>query len=151
MVNVVIEHIILTSLLVVVMLTFPFTISSAIIPYVNQQRNITVQGALNRLTSTVQQLSYSLCQVNIQPGNVTLTQPLPLTINSHWYTVAAIVENDHKLTFSLYLPGLDLQINKTLTLDSHTAWKGSEYSSLVPTAALNVEKFSNGTLQFSFI
>ena len=148
---VVIEHIMLSSLLIIVLITFPVIVNTAIITYVHQQRDAVIQGALNRLTGTVQQLSYSLARPSIHPGNVTLGQPLPTTIDSQWYIITSSPESDESVTFSLYLPGLDHQINETITLDSYSKWKISEYSSLDPTAAVNVEKFSNGTLQFSFI
>jgi len=152
MTSVVMEHIILTSLMLIVIMIFPLTANYVVANYVNLQREVVAQGALNQLTSTVQQLGYTLSQEDISPCNVTMSGPLPQTIDSNTYHIFATTTDGGKnLTLSLFLPALDLQINKTIILSSNTVWKNSEYSSLSTASALNIEKFVNGTLLFSFI
>lgn len=148
--HVVVEHIILIPLMIVLVVIFPVSANYVAVSYANQQREVMADGAMNQVTSTLQQLSYSLSQTEIQPCNITMTEPLPRMIDSYTYNLSASMSLPQQVTLQLTLPGLNFQTNKTMTLTSNIQWLNSEYCSRLPDARLLIEKLSNGTIIFSF-
>jgi hypothetical protein len=147
----VVEHVMLLPLMMMVLVLFPMAANSVVINYINQQHEVIAQAAMNQIVSTVQQLYYSLNQENIMPCNVTMTNLLPQKIDAYIYDVSATTNPDNKLTLSLYMSSLNIYVNKTITLNPNTLWNNSQFHSILPTAAIKVEKMMNGTLLFSFI
>jgi hypothetical protein len=148
--NVVIEHIILIPLLIIVVIFAPLTAIHVVSSYTNTQREVIAQGAMNQLTSTIQQLYYSLIQESIRPCILNIRDPITRSIDSYRYNVTATTI-DNVLTLSLFLYGLRIQTNKTIVLSPNSRWVDSQYSSLLPNSALNVEKMENGTILFRFL
>ncbi|MCJ7635159.1 hypothetical protein MUP77_22550 [Candidatus Bathyarchaeota archaeon] len=147
----VVEHVMLLPLMMIALVLFPVAANSVVINYVNQQHLVIAQSAMNQIVSTVQQLSYSLSQENIMPCNVTMTKLLPQKIDAYTYDVSATTNPSNELTLSLYMSSLNIHVDKTITLSPTTLWSNSQFHSILPTAAIKVEKMMNGTLLFSFV
>lgn len=147
----VVEHIMLLPLMMMALVLFPIAANSVVINYINQQHVIIAQSAMDQIVSTVQQLYYSLNQENIMPCNVTMTKLLPQKIGSYIYDVSATTNPDNELTLSLYMSSLNIHVDKTITLNPNTLWNNSQFHSILPTAAITVEKKMNGMLLFSFV
>ena len=149
--NIVVEHLMLLPLMIVVVILFSAAANSVAATYINQQLGVIAESALNQLTSTIQQLYYSLNQETIVPCNVTVTKPLPEKIDTYTYDVSATVKAGNELTLSLFVPNINIQVNKTINLSPNAQWSNSQFYSISPTAAIKVQKLGNGTLLFRFI
>lgn len=141
----------LLPLMILVLVLFPVAANSVVSNYVNQQHVVLAQSAMNQMVSTVQQLYYSLNQENILPCNVTMKNLLPQQIDKYTYDVSATTNPGNKLTLSLSMSNLNIHLDKTIILGPNALWNNSQFRSILPTAAIRVEKMTNGTLLFSFI
>lgn len=156
MANVVVEHVMLIPIMIVLILVFSPVANSVMSNYINQQRVIVAQDAVNQLSSTIQQLHYSLSRYEILPCTVVKTNPLPETIMSYPYIVTGDLEiplepeAGRKLRLALSLQGISVTVNKTIVLTSGSLWSSSELSSLSSQAAIFIQKFPNGTLLLGF-
>ena len=151
MVNVIIEYVMFIPLMIVVIIIFSTVATTMVSTYVDQQRLVIAQGVVNKLANTIHQLSYSLNQDESGACTVTKTTPLQATIDSYPYRVTGHLNNlKDKLRLILAIQGLQITVNKTITLGPNTLWQDSELSSLSPEAAIEVIKFTNKTLLFSF-
>ena len=147
--DVVIENIMLLPLLIMTLILFPIAANSVVVTYISQQNEIVAQSAMNQIVSTVQQLYYSLNREDIMACNITMAKPFPQKIGSYEYYVDAKM-NPNSLTLSLSMPGMNFALNKTISLSSNALWIDSQLRSTSPSAAINAQKLSNGTLVFNF-
>ena len=92
MANVVTEHVILISMMVICIIFFSTVANSVASNYINQQNFLIAQGAVNQLASTIQQIHYSINQYVIMPGTWVKNNPLPHTILSYPYKVTGDLE-----------------------------------------------------------
>jgi len=146
----------LIPLMMIVIILFSAVANTVASNYVNQQRFLTAQGAVNQLASAIQQINYSLSQYEIMPSTVIKVNPLPETIMSFPYKVtgaleiSANIEDNKKLTITLFLLGANMMANKTIALTPNTLWTESELSSLSSVATIKAQKFANGTILLGF-
>ena len=146
----------LIPLMVIVIILFSAVANTVMSNYVNQQRFLTAQGAVNQLASAIQQINYSLSQPEIMPSTVTKVNPLPETIMSSPYKVTGTLETSRNveankiLTINLFLLGANMMVNKTIALTPNTLWVESELSSLSSEALIKAQKFANGTISLGF-
>jgi len=150
--DVTVSHLAILPLMVLMIIVFPSLANIVMSNYTNLQRNEMAEGTVEHLATEIQQLYYNLNKDEIMPCTVTFKNPLPATINSYPYKVTAFISapGDPGLTLTLSLQGLNIMVNKTIVLGQNILWKQSELQSLSPNAAIIVQKFMNGTLQFSF-
>jgi len=155
--HITIEHVILVPLLFLQMIVFPFVASTMTSNWTNSQRDSALKDAANHLASTIQQLYLSLNRREISAGNVTQASTLPPTIDSYSYTAVGLLtspldSNSSKiLALSLTLEKVRNTATANAVLGPNVLWtQGSIFNSTSSDASIKVQKFTNGTLLFSF-
>jgi len=155
--HITIEHVILVPLLFIQIIVFPFAASAMTSNWTNSQRDSALKDAANHLASTIQQLYLSLNRREISAGNVTQASTLPPTVYSCSYTAVGSLSspldsNSSKiLTLSLTLEKFKNTATANAVLGPNVLWaEGSIFQSNSLDASIEVQKFANGTLLFSF-
>jgi len=155
--HVAIEAVLMTPLLVIQILLFPFVASTMSSYWANATRDITLQETASQIASTIQQLYLSLNRIEVTAGTVTQASTFPTQIAGHSYTargsLSASLEQGYGkiLTINLTLQVLGNSATAKTSLGSNTLWSTqSVFTSSSLTASIKVQKFANGTLLFSF-
>ncbi len=76
-------------LLILQIFLFPFTASWLMNTWVNSRRNLALQDVASHLSSTIQQLYFSLNHATMQAGTATYSPGLPPFIENLFYTATA--------------------------------------------------------------
>ena len=155
MVSVTIEYVILIPLLFSQMIVFPFVASTMASSWQDSQRDVALQEVANHLASTVQQLYLTINRDEILGGNITQFSTLPVAVDSYHYTATASLSNASDgsatiLTVTLTLDELGNTATAVAVLGTNVNWIDSTFRSNSADASINVQKFSNSTLSFSF-
>jgi len=156
LVSVTIEYVILIPLLFTQMIIFPFVASTMSSSWQNSQRDIELQDAANHLASTIQQLYLTVNRDEILEGTITQASTVPVTVGSYPYnatgSLSSISEPDSTriLTVTLTLDEVYNTVTASAVLGPNVQWTESTLRSNSVDASINVQKFSNGTLVFSF-
>jgi hypothetical protein len=155
--SVTLEYVILIPLLFTQVIVFPFVASTMTSSWQDSQRNIELRGAAGHLASTIQQLYLTVNREEILAGNVTQASTLPLTVDSYPYIATGLLNNPSDpdstriLTVTLTLEEMGNTVSATAVLGVNVLWtEGSILQSNSPNASIDIQKFSNGTLAFSF-
>ena len=157
MVSVTIEYVILIPLLFTQVIVFPLVASTLTSSWQDSQRNIELQATADHLASTIQQLYLTVNRGEILAGNVTQASTIPLTVDSYPYTATGLLNNPSDpdstriLTVTLTLDNVDNTVTAAAVLGPNVQWtEGSTLRSNSASASIDVQKFSNGTIVFSF-
>ena len=135
---------------------FPFVASTITSSWQDSQRNIELQATADHLASTVQQLYLTVNRGEILVGNVTQASTLPSTVGSYPYDATGLLSNPSDpnstriLTVSLTLADVGNTVTASAVLGPNVQWTDSTLQSTSADASIDVQKFSNGTLAFSF-
>lgn len=155
--HITIEHVILVPLLFTQILIFPLAASIIATNWENSRRNAALNDAANHLASTIQQLHLSVNRGEISPGTVTQASTLPPTIDSYPYAAVGSLsdppdpDSSRILTISLTLEKVKNTATANAVLGPNVLWaEESIFRSHSPGASIEVQKFANGTLLFSF-
>jgi hypothetical protein len=155
--HITIEHVILIPLLFIQIIVFPLAASIMTSNWADYSRDNALRDAADHLASTIQQLYLSVNRNEISAGTVTQASTLPPSIASYPYTAVGSLSspldsNSSKiLTLSLALQIVGNTATASAVLGSNVLWqKGSIFQSNSANASIIVQKFSNGTLLFSF-
>ena len=154
MTHITIEYVIMIPVLFAQIIVFPFAANVMATKWTDNQREAELQDAAGHLASTIQQLYLSINRKEISVGNITQASTLPPTIQSHPYTANGslrIVDSSKVLTLFLELQGTRTTATATAVLGSNVLWmEESVFRSDSLDASIEVQKFANGTLLFSF-
>ena len=155
--HIAIEHVILLPLLITQMFVFPFAASIMASNWADSYRDATLKDVANHLASTIQQLYLSVNRREISAGNVTQASTLPPTLDSYPYTAVGSLSNpldsnsSKILTLSLTLEKVGNTATANAILGPNVLWaEESIFQSNSSSASIEVQKFANGTLLFSF-
>ena len=154
--SVTIEYVILIPLLFTQVIVFPFVASTMTSSWQDSQRNIELQNTTDHLASTIQQLYLTINNENVLAGTVTQASTLPLTVSSYPYTATGSLsspsdpDSSRILTVTLTLEELGNKVTATAVLGPNVQWTESTLRSNSASASIDVQKFSNSTLVFSF-
>jgi len=154
--SVAIEYVILIPLLFSQVIVFPFVASTMSSSWQDSQRNIELQDAADHLASTIQQLYLTINNDDILAGTVTQSSTLPVTVGSYPYTATGSLSNSSDpdstriLTVTLTLEEVDNTATAAAVLGPNVQWTESTLRSNSADASIDVQKFSNSTLVFSF-
>jgi len=152
--HITIEYVMLIPLLFIQILVFPFAASVMTSSWVDARRDAALQGIASHLASTIQQLYLSVNREEIVAGNITQASTLPPTIESYPYTamgnMSASLDSSKVLTLTLRLEEARNTVTATALVGPNAKWSGGTLRSNSPDASINVQKFTNGTLLFSF-
>ena len=156
MTSVTIEYVILIPLLFSQVIVFPFVASTMTSSWQDSQRNIELQDAADHLASTIQQLYLTINNDEILAGTVTQASTLPVTVGSYPYTATGSLsspsdpDSTRILTVTLTLEELGNTVTAAAVLGPNVQWITSTLRSNSANASIDVQKFSNSTLVFSF-
>jgi len=154
--SVAIEYVILIPLLFSQVIVFPFVASTMSSSWQDSQRNIELQDAADHLASTIQQLYLTINNDDILAGTVTQASTLPVTVSSYPYTATGSLsspsdpDSTRILTVTLTLEEVDNTATAAAVLGPNVQWITSTLRSNSADASIDVQKFSNSTLVFSF-
>lgn len=152
--NVTMEYAIMVPILLMQVLLIPMATGWMMDVWVDRRRETALQDVASHVGSTIQQLYLSLNREEIGAGTVNQTSNVPPFIESIPYVVTASdrrIENSTMIDLHLALMGTSITATTYVTLGSN-ALLGTQrtFISNSTTACIKVEKFSNGTLSFSF-
>jgi len=154
--SVAIEYVILIPLLFTQVIVFPFVASTMASSWQDSQRNVELQDAADHLASTIQQLYLTINNEDILAGTVTQASTLPVTVSSYPYTATGSLsspsdpDSTRILTVTLTLEEVDNTATAAAVLGPNVQWTESTLRSNSAEASIDVQKFSNSTLVFSF-
>jgi hypothetical protein len=154
--SVTIEYVILIPLLFTQVIVFPFVASTMTSSWQDSQRNIELQDAADHLASTIQQLYLTINNEDILAGTVTQASTLPITVSSYPYNATGSLsspsdpDSTRILTVTLTLEEVDNTVTAAAVLGPNVQWTESTLRSNSASASIDVQKFSNSTLVFSF-
>lgn len=149
-----IEHVIMLPILLMQVILVPLATGWMMDAWVDRRRETTLQDVASHLGSTIQQLYFSLNREEIGTGTVTQASNIPQFIESIPYIVTASdrkIENSTIIDLHLSLTGTSITATTQVTLGSNVLLgEQRTFTSNSASASIIVEKFSNGTLSFSF-
>jgi hypothetical protein len=154
--SVAIEYVILIPLLFTQVIVFPFVASTMASSWQDSQRNIELQDAADHLASTIQQLYLTINNEDILAGTVTQASTLPVTVSSYPYNATGSLsspsdpDSTRILTVTLTLEEVGNTATAAAVLGPNVQWTESTLRSNSAEASIDVQKFSNSTLVFSF-
>ena len=156
MVNVVLEYVLMLPVLLVITATFiPLTTFLAT-SWATQRIQTRLQDTSRQLADTIGQLYFSMNQSQIAPGTVSQTSSVPTNIENYIYTgtgslSSAAGPNSVKiLVINLSIQGGRITATTPIPLGVNVRWTPTTFVSNSPTAAILLQKFSNGTIAISF-
>ena len=152
--HVTMEYTIMIPILLMQVILIPVATGWMMTVWVDQRREIALQDVASHLGSTVQQLYLSLNREEVGTGIVTQASNVPPFIESIPYAVDASdrrVENGTIIDLHLAMIGTSITATTYVTLGSNVLLGPQRaFMSNSTSACIKVEKFSNGTLSFSF-
>lgn len=155
--HITIEYTIMVPLLIFQIFIFPLAASRMASNWADSRRDTSLKDAANYIASTIQQLYLTVNRKEVSAGNVTQASTLPPTIDLYPYTAVGSLSslsdlNSSKiLTLFLTLENLGNTATANAVLGSNVLWaEESIFRSNSPDASVNIQKFADGTLLFSF-
>jgi hypothetical protein len=147
-----IEYVILIPLLFTQVIIFPYVASTITSNWQDSQRDIELQDAANHLASTIQQLYLTLDRDEILECTVTKASPVPVTVASYPYNATCNPPSGSSniLKITLTLDEVSNTATAAAVLGPNATWTESTMRSTSSDAHIMVQKFSNGTIGFSF-
>ena len=155
MTSVTIEYVILIPLLFTQVIVFPFVASTITSNWQDSQRDVELQDAANHLASTIQQLYLTINRDEVLECTVTQASPVPVTVGSYPYdatgSLSSLSANSTRfLSVTLTLDEVGNTATAAAVLGPNVSWTDSTLRSTSTDAYIKVQKFSNGTIDFSF-
>ncbi|MDH5447892.1 MAG: hypothetical protein OEY24_01890 [Candidatus Bathyarchaeota archaeon] len=147
------EYAIMVPILLMQVILIPVTASWMMDAWVVRRRETALQDVASHIGTTIQQLYFSLNREEIAAGTTTQAANVPPFIESIPYVITASnrrVENSTIIDLYLTMMGIGTTATTRVTLGPNVLWGQSTFVSNSTSASIKVEKFSNGTLNFSF-
>lgn len=157
MAQVSIGYLIMVPVLIIQIVIFPYVASVLMDVSVESRRMIAIQEAANHLSSSMEQLYFSVNQEAIIAGTVTYQLDLPLYIENYYYTGNATLRtvsddpnSSRILEITLKYVGIDVSASVVATFGGNMQWQNSLFQSNSQSACVTAEKQSNGTILMYF-
>jgi hypothetical protein len=155
--HVAIETVIMIPLLVLQIFLLPMVATTMTSYWTDNSRQVAVQDAANQLADVIQQLYISLNRKEVLNGTIRWTSTLPEEVASYPYMAngslrTSLGSNSSKiLTLQVHLQIVGSTATASVTFGSNVVWnQTSVFDSDSLNAAIEVKKFADGTLRFSF-
>lgn len=157
MAQVTIGYLIMVPVLIIQIIVFPYVASLLMDISVESRRTIAIQEAANHLSSSMEQLYFSVNHDAITAGTVTYQLDLPLYIENYYYTGNATLRaggddpnGSRILEIALKYVGVDVSTSVLATFGGNMQWQDSSFQSNSISACVTAEKQSNGTILMYF-
>jgi hypothetical protein len=147
------EYTIMVPVLLLQVILIPMAAGWMIDVWVVRRRETALQDVASHMGTAIQQLYFSLYGEEIAVGSTTHSPKVPPFIESIPYVITASdrkVENSTIIDLYLALIGTGTTVTSRVTLGPDVLWQQSTFLSNATSASINVQKFPNGTLSFSF-
>lgn len=153
------EYAILLPVLILQVLILPLSTSWIMSVWANDRMKSEIQDAANQVSSTIQQLYFSLNSADVLPTSssspVVQTTNFPTTIESSPYYAtgymrASQLNSSKTLTLRFTLQGSGIKVNSSVTFGPNVSWRSSTFFSNSSSACIKAWKYSNSTILFSF-
>ena len=147
------EYAIMVPILLMQVILIPLAAGWMMDVWVDKRRETALQDIASHMGTTIQQLYFSLTREEVEAGITTQSANVPNFIESIPYAITASdkkVENSTLVDLHLALMGVGIAVNTRVTLGPNVLWKQSTFLSNSTSAGLQVLKYANGTLAFSF-
>ena len=147
------EYVIMVPILIVQVILIPVAAGWMMDAWVLRRRENELRDVASHIGTTIQQLYFSLNREEIVAGITTQIPEVPSSIEFFPYNITASsqkFENSTIIDLNLALKGTDITVMTRVTLGPNVLWQDSTFLSNSTNAGVLVEKFSNGTLSFSF-
>ena len=147
------EYVIMVPILIVQVILIPVATGWMMDVWVSRRRENELRDVASHMGTTIQQLYFSLNREEIIAGTTTQTPEVPPSIEFLPYYITASsqkYENSTLIDLNLALTGTDITVMTRVTLGPNVLWQDSTFLSNSTNPCVIVEKFSNGTLSFSF-
>jgi type II secretory pathway pseudopilin PulG len=154
MVQITIEYMILTPVLIMLIFLLPFVASSIMGTYSNSRQTLELQSIAGHLGSTIQQVYFSLNHDSIPVGIVTVNTGIPPLLEGYTYSVnatskTATASGATVVNFVLKLSGSGISTNASVTLGQGVTWVDSYFWSNSVNATIVANKLSINNIQIS--
>jgi hypothetical protein len=157
MTHVAIETVIMAPLLILQIFLLPMVATTMTSYWTDNSRQVAVQDTANQLAGVIQQLYISLNTKEVLNGTIRWTSTLPTEVVSYPYNASASLHtslgsNSSKiLILQVKLRVAGNTATTSVAFGSNVLWnEESVFESDSSTAAIEVQKKSDGTLGFSF-
>jgi hypothetical protein len=158
MANITIEYMILIPVLILQVFLLPYAAGMMMNYWTTSSETIALQDASNHLSSSIQQLYFSLNNPTFSSGTVTSNLGVPMYINGYAYVGnASLVSvsgsgSEQALNITLALKGNSISTFSIVTLGQNAELNSSSatFTSISPNACINAYKNSNNTILLSF-
>jgi hypothetical protein len=157
MTHVAIETVIMVPLLVLQIFLLPMVATTMTSYWSDNSRQVAVQDAATQLADVFQQLYISFNRREVLNGTIKWTSTLPKEVVSYPYIAngslhTSLGSNSSKiLILQVKLQKVGNAATASVTFGSNVLWnQASVFYSDSSTAAIEVQKFADGTLRFSF-
>ncbi|UCE96103.1 MAG: hypothetical protein JSV51_00370 [Candidatus Bathyarchaeota archaeon] len=140
-------------ILLMQVILIPAAVSWMMDTWTIRRRETALQDVASHIGSTMQQLYFSLNREGVVPGTVTQAANVPRFIESIPYSITASekkIENSTMIDLYLALTGINITTTTRVTLGPNVIWEESTFVSNSTSASIKAERFSNGTISFSF-
>jgi hypothetical protein len=147
------EYVIMVPILLMQVILIPMAAGWMMDVWVDKRRETALQDVASYMGTTIQQLYFSLTREEVEAGITTQSANVPNFIESIPYVITASdkkVENSTLVDLHLALMGVGIAVNTRVTLGPNALWQQSTFLSNSTSAGLEVMKYANGTLAFSF-
>lgn len=147
------EYAIMVPILLMQVLLMPMAASWMIDVWTVRRRETALQDVASHIGTTIHQLYVSLNREGVSAGIVTQVADVPPFIESFPYMITASYKKIGNSTIiDLYFALTSTEVTATtrVILGPNAFWNQSTFVSNSTSASIEVEKFANGTLGFSF-
>jgi len=147
------EYAIMVPVLLLQVILIPMAAGWMMDVWVVRRRETALQDVASHMGTAIQQLYFSLNSEEVSAGITSDSPNVPPFIESIPYVITASdrkVENSTMIDLHLALIGTGTTASSQVTLGPNVVWKQSTFLSNATSPSICVEKFSDGTLGFSF-
>jgi hypothetical protein len=152
--HIAIETVIMTPLLIMQIFLLPMVATTMTSYWSDNNRQVAVQETANQLASVIQQLHISLNRIEVTNGTTRWTSTLPKEVMSYPFTANGTLytsDSNKILILQVNLQGVENTAKTQVVFGSNVIWnQTSFFYSDSSNAAIEVKKFTNNTLCFSF-
>ena len=148
MVQITIEYMILTPVLIMLIFLLPITANAAMETYVSSRQTLELQKVASHLGSAIQQVYFSLNHDTVAAGAITSDTAIPPLLEGYKFTVnctsrLAVESGATILDLNLKLSGSGATTSTSVTLGKNAEWVNSFFWSDSTTAYINATKVGN--------
>ena len=148
MVQITIEYMILTPVLIMLIFLLPFTANAIMDTYASSRQTLGLQKVASHLGSAIQQVYFSLNHETVAAGTISSATEIPPLLEGNAFTInctsrSAVESGATIVDLKLKLSGSGATTNASVTLGENVEWTNSFFWSDSTTAYINATKVDN--------